>query len=246
MKSNKQEIYQKPFEITDLIEKRSFGLLRLLGYILLVFTFIDYIAILVPPRLTNPEWEFKVISMLVDRIWSPLLGLSFIFLFNAKSLIHSRELEILKLLSWGAFFLGLFYLLMLPLGINNSLTIYRSFNNQVTNQTAQRTEQLQTVNKQLKSTNDPEKLKIVARVLNLQSQKKNNTPPEELKNKLSQRIEQVVQNVEASAKATKKQQAMRLIKKSVRINLGAFLGGVCFVTFWNLTRWVRIIDKNAN
>ncbi|MDJ0733717.1 MAG: HpsJ family protein [Nostocaceae cyanobacterium] len=246
MKSNKQELYQKSFEITDLIEKRSFGVLRLLGYTLLLFTFIDYIAILVPPRLTNPDWELKVISMFVDRIWSPLLGLTFIFLFTEKSLIYPREIKILKILSWAAFFLGLLYLLMLPLGINNSLTIYRNFNNQVTNKVAQRTEQLQKINEQLKSTNNPEQLRRVAQILNPQSQKENNTPPEELKNKLSQQIEQVVQNVEASAKATKKQQAMRWIKESVRINLGAFLGGACFITFWNLTRWVRIIDKNAN
>ena len=56
MKLNKQEkMYKKPIEVTDTVENRSFSLLRLLGYILLVFALIDYIAIIIPVRLTDPS-----------------------------------------------------------------------------------------------------------------------------------------------------------------------------------------------
>ncbi|XHR81752.1 MAG: hypothetical protein ACFKPT_26675 [Gloeotrichia echinulata GP01] len=44
-----EKLSKTPVEITEIIEKRSFGLLRFLGYSLLIFSVIDYLAILLPP-----------------------------------------------------------------------------------------------------------------------------------------------------------------------------------------------------
>ena len=75
----------KQIEITDLIENRSFSLLRMIGYILLVFSLIDYIGILIPPRLTDPPWEFQAMGRLVEHVWSPLLGLAFVFFYTPSN-----------------------------------------------------------------------------------------------------------------------------------------------------------------
>lgn len=98
MKSQKKTT--KPIEITDIIENRSFELLRFFGYTLIILSIFDYAAILIPPRLTNPNWEFQAISQMVDHVWSVLLGLVFVFLFNETSVIKGRQIALLKLLSW--------------------------------------------------------------------------------------------------------------------------------------------------
>jgi hypothetical protein len=243
-KQKQERLPKKPIEITDGIEDLSFSLLRLLGYILLIFSLIDYLAILIPPRLTDSVWEFQAIGQMVDHVWSILLGLTFIFLHNKGSILKSRQLSILKLLSWVSLIIGIFYLLMLPLGINNSLTLYRNINNQFLTQQGQQQEQLQKVTEKLKTTNSPQELANLARILNLPNEDGARQSPQELKNKISQQIQTVAQNSVATANAGKREQIKNLLKSAVRINLGTIIAGICLIMFWNLTRWTRIIDKN--
>ncbi len=247
MKLNKQEkMYKKPIEVTDTVENRSFTLLRLLGYILLVFALIDYIAIIIPLRLTDPAWEFQTIGQLVDHVWSPLLGIAFVFFYTQNHSIGPREIPVLRCLSWASLILGLLYILMLPLGINNSLTIYRATSAQITDQFGQQTEQIQKLNQQLDAANTPDKIKTIAKIINPQSNAQINATPQELKNKLSQQIQIAGKNVSTTANIVKQQQSISLIKNAVKVNLGAVLSGVCLITVWNLTRWVRILDNNVN
>jgi predicted PurR-regulated permease PerM len=242
---NKEKPSKKPVEITELIEKRSFGLLRFLGYTLLIFSLIDYLGILLPPRLTDPNWEFQAIGQMVDHVWSILLGLIFIFLYNQTSIIKPRELSIIKFLSWVALPIGIVYLLMLPLGINNSLTLYKNINNQFTNQQAQQQQQVQKVTEKLNTIKSPQELNNLARALNLPNAGEGSQSPQDLKNKISQQIQTSSQNAVTAANTVKREQIKNLIKTAVRINLGAIISGVCFITLWRLTRWTRIIEKNA-
>ena len=245
-KAKKTEKLSKvPVEITEIIEKRSFGLLRFLGYTLLIFSLIDYLGILIPPRLTDPSWEFQTIGQMVDHVWSILLGLIFIFLYNQTSIIKSRQLSILKFFSWAALPIGIVYLLMLPLGINDSLTLYKNINNQFTHQQAQQQEQLQKVTEKLNSTNSSQELNNIARALNLPNAGEASQSPQELKNKISQQIQTVAQNAVTAANTAKREQIKNLIKTALRINLGAIISGVCFITLWRLTRWTHIIEKNV-
>ncbi len=245
MKTKKQELSHNPIEITEAVENRAFALLRFIGYILLLFSLIDYLAILIPPRLTDPSWEFQTIGQVVDHVWSPLLGMTFIFLYNQASIVSFKQLSILRFLSWVALPLGIAYLLLLPLGINNSLTLYKNINAQFTNQQAQQQEQVQKIIEKLNATNSPQELNNLARTLNLPSEAESNQSPQDLKNKLSQQIQTVTQNASATANTAKTQQIKNLIKNAVRINLGVIISGVCFITLWNLTRWTRIIYKDV-
>ncbi|MFK0729842.1 MAG: HpsJ family protein [Gloeotrichia echinulata HAB0833] len=240
-----EKLSKTPVEITEIIEKRSFGLLRFLGYSLLIFSVIDYLAILLPPRLTDPNWEFQAIGQMVDHVWSILLGLILIFLYNQTSVIKPKQLSILKFFSWVALLIGIVYLLMLPLGINNSLTIYKNINNQFTNQQAQQQEQVQKVTERLNATKSPQELNNLARALNLPNADEANQSPQDLKNKILQQIQTSSQNATTAANTAKREQIKNLIKTAVRINLGAIISGVSFIILWRLTRWTRIIEKNV-
>ena len=233
----------KQIEITDLIENRSFSLLRMIGYILLIFSVIDYIGILIPPRLTDPAWEFQAMGRLVDHVWSPLLGLTFLFFYTQTNWVSPREITMLRCSSWASLILGLFYLLMLPLGINNSLTIYRSTRAQISNQLLQQTTQIDKLNQQLNTADTPVELNNIAKLINFDNI---NAPPQELKTNLKQQIKTAEHSITHAANTAKRQQSINLIKDAVRVNLGAVLAGVGLITVWHLTRWARVFDKDVN
>ena len=234
----------KQIEITDLIENRSFSLLRMIGYILLVFSLIDYIEILIPPRLTDPAWEFQAMGRLVEHLWSPLLGLAFIFFYTQSNLVSPIELTMLRFLSWGSLILGLFYLLMLALGINNSLTMYRTTSAQISNQILQQTSHIDKLNQQLNTADTPVELNNIAKIINFDNTV--NAPPQELKITLKQRIQTAEHSLTQTANIAKRQQSINLIKDAVRVNLGTVLAGASLITVWNLTRWARNFDKDVN
>jgi hypothetical protein len=245
MKAKKSEKFPtKPIEITEIIEKRSFALLRFIGYSLLIFSLFDYLAILLPPQLTNPNWEFQAISQMVDHVWSILLGFAFIFLFNKSSIVNVKQIGILKLLSWLSLVIGIFYLLMLPLGINNSLTLYRTINNQFTTQQSQQQEQIQKITEKLKTVTSPQQLSSIAASLNIPIEPNSQQSPQDLKNKISQQIQNSAQNAINVANTAKREQTKNLIKTAVRINLGTIISGVCFIILWRLTGWIRTIEKS--
>jgi hypothetical protein len=235
---------QSPVEVTEVIQNLSFPVLRYLGYVLLIFSLIDYLAILVPPQLTNPAWEFQVIGQMVDHVWSILLGLTFVFLYGKGSMIRPREISILKFLSWVSLSIGIIYILMLPLGINNSLTLYKNINNQFLTQQGQQQEQLQKVNERLKAADSVPELNNLARILSIPTENLASQSTQELKTQLSQKIQQAAENATATATATKKMQIKGLIKNAVRINLGAIIAGIFLIIIWNMTGWIRLIDKN--
>jgi hypothetical protein len=247
MKKKRETLLTKQsIEITETIEKRSFALLHFVGYILLIFSFIDYLSILIPPRLTDPNWEFQSIGQLVDHVWAPLLGLTFLFLQNKSSIVGVRQLTFLRFLSWVALPIGILYLLLLPLGINNSLTLYKSINAQFTNQQAQQQEQIQKVVETLNKITSTQELNNLAMSLNIQNEVIASQSPKDLKNHISQAIQTAAKNAYLTANAAKKEQTKMLIKQSVKINVGVIISGICFITIWKLTRWTRMIDKNVH
>ncbi|MDM9383289.1 HpsJ family protein [Chlorogloeopsis sp. ULAP01] len=244
MKTKEQaKISRQPIEITEIIEQRVFALLRVIGYALLIFTLIDYCAALIPPRLTDPSWEFQVIGRLVDIVWAPLLGMTFIFLYNRKTIVSYRQLSILRFFSWSALFLGIAYILMLPLVINNSLTLYRNINNQFTLQQVQQQEQLQQLTTKVNTLNSAQELNNLAKILNLPNEADSNQSSKDLQHKLSQQLKTFANNASSAANAARQEQIKNLIKASVKTNLGLLLSGFCFITLWKLTDWVRVIDK---
>jgi BRCT domain type II-containing protein len=69
---------------------QTISLLRVTGYGLLMLAFFDFSQILVPPRFTNPTWEFQMMGSLVERVSVPLIGLVLVFYGD---LSYRRQLE---------------------------------------------------------------------------------------------------------------------------------------------------------
>jgi predicted PurR-regulated permease PerM len=239
--SKRDQSLRSPLEVTESIEKRAFELFRFIGYALLILSLFDYIAIILPPRLTDTNWEFQATGLIVDHIWALLLGLAFVFFYGQASvIINNRQLSILKFLSWASLVFGVFYLILVPLEINNGLTIYRGINNQFTTQQSQQQVQLQKIKEKVNLSKSNEELNKLAKALKVEKESDSNQSSQDLKTKISQQIETVANNSVNIANANKNQQVNNLIKESLRIGLGALISGVCLIGLWNITRWTRI------
>jgi hypothetical protein len=243
---NQSESFFSPNLIpTDPIEERSFSLLRWAGYILLALSLIDYLAILIPLRLTDPVWEMQTIGQLVDHIWSVLLGLVFVF-FHQKDYVTATEIFFLRYLSWASLIFGLLYLLMLPLGVNDSLQLYQRLTIQVNRQVDQRIEQITNLQQKITEINTPEQLTAIAKFINPQFNTQSNSDLEKLKQDLLQQTEIAQRQLSPTANKVKKEQTQRLIKQAVRVNFGALISGISLIVVWRLTNWTRILSRDYN
>lgn len=224
--------------LSDLVEQHSHQLIRLLGYGLLVFALVDYAYILIPLRLTDPNWELQAIGVLVEHAALPLLGLLFVF-YRRQGYVTRRESYLLRFLSWISLLVGLLYLLMLPLGAVDTWRINQSNNAQITAQLSQQRQQLQQVKGELNQATDAQLQQLAASLASQGRLPQAKNPQAPRKQFLGQ-VDQTEQDMQVQADQTRTNQRQVLIKNSVKWNLGALIAGTLFVWIWRLTDWARI------
>ncbi len=220
---------------------RSIALLRWVGYGLLVLALFDYIEIFVPPDLINPAWGFQTLGAMVERVPVPLLGLVLVF-YGEKNRRERWELSVLKFLSWGAFGLGVLYLLLVPWGIFNTVTMQKYSSRQITAQVNQSLAQIQQVKDQLERATTPEEVEEISSRLDRQDRSgslKDSRQLAEVKEDLSSILVVKESQVKSRAKEAQLSELMKLLKPSVKWNLGALVGGLLFLRIWLDTRWAR-------
>ena len=86
----------------------SSGILRLVGYGLLLMAIVDIFFLLIPPQLMNPVWEFETMGTIVERIPITLLGMVLVY-YGERSDRAPIETLLLKITSWLALFSAIFF-----------------------------------------------------------------------------------------------------------------------------------------
>ena len=218
--------------------ERSFSLMPTIGYGLLLLALFDYAQILIPPQFTNYTWEMQAIAQLVERVPVPLIGLALV-LYRPEAEIDKRELYLLRWLSRFSLGLGIFYLLMIPLAIQNTQRIYRANNNQIDERIARQVQQLQPIKEQLKNAKTDEQVEKLIATINRRNAPLIIEDPQAIKNELLTGIAQTEKRLQTQAETWRSDRRRTLIKNSVKWNLGALASGVLFIRIWSLTRWVR-------
>jgi len=220
---------------------KSIGVVRWVGYGLLILAFFDVVVILVPPVLMNPAWELNAIGQLVERVPVPLLGLALVFLGERDQRTRWEPL-ILNILSWLTLLVGIVFFLMVPLGIVNTIRLDRQNQQQVT-RLEQRQEQIQQQKEALG------KVTTIEQMQSLIMDSQGRTPQiqdaqqlAEFKEQLSTFLEQGETQIQ-QAQSQKKSQRSGVIEDSAKWNLGALVSGALFVSIWRLTGWARRSDS---
>ncbi|MBO3458904.1 HpsJ family protein [Aetokthonos hydrillicola Thurmond2011] len=210
------------------------SLFRFGGYILLILALIDFINILIPFHFTNPVWEFQMIGALVDHATVPLIGLIFVFAGHRK-FSNRLEFYLLKFLSWSALFVGVLFLLLLPLGINNTWRIDHQNNFQILNHSSQKIAQLHQIKKLLNNAKTDQELNNIFHSFNSEQTLPKLANPQNVKTQIVAQIAQIEKNVNNQTKAIQNDKHQELIRNSVKWNLGALICAVAFIWIWRAT-----------
>jgi len=212
----------------------SITILRTLGYGLLVLTLFDIVDIFIPPNFMNSAWEFQTLGKLVERVPVPLIGFALVFYGE----LHSRskwEFPMLKFLSWLTLLFTVLFILLIPLGIVNTLRLNNQSVAQINNLSSKQISQAEQVEKQL-SQATPEQINNFSK---LQGRTLDGKNPQEVKSQLLSEVSQAKEKIKNQAEATQSFQGLNLVKTSVKWNLGALVSGALFFMIWKGTHWAR-------
>jgi hypothetical protein len=243
-KSPTQKLIEKVDELwqfnTGLV--RSLDLFHWVGYGFLLLTLFDLFEIFVPPRFMNPVWEFQMLGALVERVPVPLIGLVLVFC-GEPNLRAKWERSILKFLSWAALLFAVWYLLLIPLGISNTVRIDRNSNEQINTQLKQEIAKFQQIKDRLEEAETKEEIESllfrvdrqvsVPEIANFQQLRS-------VKQQISSSLAASEAKIKVNAENDRKNRRFTLLKKSVKWNLGALVSGALFFFIWTSTRWARI------
>ncbi|WP_375491598.1 HpsJ family protein [uncultured Nostoc sp.] len=210
------------------------NLWRLLGYGLLLLAFLDIIDIFVPPNFMNPNWEFQTIGRLVNQVTVPLIGI--LFVFSGKLAKRAKwEPRILALLSHLTLLVGLLFILLVPLGILNTIRLYNSNIDQFNIDYNQKVTQANQVEQQFSQASPTD----IDNFLKRQGRSIDGKNPEELKNQVLSELTQAKQQLKRETEANKSSTTLALFKNSVKWNLGSLISAALFISIWKETLWAR-------
>ncbi len=225
----------------------SSGILRLVGYGLLVMAVVDILFLLIPPQLMNPLWEFQTMGAIVERIPVTLLGIVLVY-YGERSDRAPVENLILKGLSWLSMVAAILLLLMIPLNISNSYRIYHQQNATANAQFVSRKDAIQQFKEQLKAANSKDE---IGAILQQQAQQQVIIPDsvntQKLKADILTNLQNNQDNLTSQAQSFRAQKRSLLFKKCLKWNLGALIASILFFLIWKSTDWARLnIDLNED
>ncbi|MGH1397568.1 MAG: HpsJ-like protein, cyanoexosortase A-associated [Trichormus sp.] len=210
------------------------NLWRILGYGMLFLALLDIIEMFVPPNFMNPSWEFQTMGRLVNQVGVPLIAI--LFVFSGKLAKRGKwELPILASLSRLSLLVALLYLLLIPLGLFNTIRLYNSNLAQIKTGYEQRLSQANQVEQQLNQTSSTEIENLIKR----QGGSLNGRNPEDVRNQILSELTQAKQQLKTQKETNQSSVSLNLIKNSVKWNLGALISAVLFFIVWKETRWAR-------
>jgi len=230
----------KPVYIPKQVEDFSYKLLPLIGYGLLGFTLFAFIDIVIPTQLTNPYWEFRAQSRLVEMAPASLMGLMFIF-FRQEGYIRRGEIFVLRCLSWTALVVGVLYLLLIPLGLVNSARLNEKTDTDIAYRLAKQNEQISNLKTQTEAASDDKVESFIAAIQSKSPNQKTPTP-EQLRNNWKKEIAQAKETAQQNADEERSAKLTQLVKDSAKANIGAALASTLFILFWRLTLWARVTE----
>lgn len=210
-------------------------ILRILGYGLLGLALFDWIEILSANDLRNFVSQFQVAGEIIERVPVPLIGMGLIFAGGLDN--RSRlEIAILNLLSSLSLLLGILFILLVPLGIFNTIQINSASIVSINIQYEQKLSQANDFEKQVREA-PPERVQDIFKSQGRPTDGKN---PQELKDKILSEVSQSKKELKTQADLTKSKQMKDRLRKSVKWSLAGLLSGVLFISIWKYTDWVRI------
>ncbi|MGV2826793.1 HpsJ-like protein, cyanoexosortase A-associated [Myxosarcina sp. GI1(2024)] len=218
----------------------SSGILRLVGYGLIIMALVDLIFLLIPPQLMNPLWEFQTIGAIIERIPVSLLGIVLVF-YGERSDRAPIEFSILRWLSRFCLVIAIILLLIIPLSITNSFRIYYQHNAAVNTRVVEQIDAMQKFQDRIKSASSA---KEIGAILQQEAEEKinfnNAINTTQLKADIVENLRRNQQKLRDRSQASRSQKRSILLKSCLKWNLGALIAATLFFLIWKSTLWARL------
>ena len=219
----------------------SSGILRLVGYGLLLMATVDILFLIIPPQLMNPVWEFETIGTIVERIPITLIGIVLVF-YGDRSDRAPIEGLLLKVLSWLSLATAIFLLLIIPLNINNGFRIYQQQNARVNAKFVRQKDAIEQYKERLKDAVSNEE---ITEILQQQAQQKISIPSsvntQKLKTDILANLQKNQDTINNQTKSFRAQKRTLILKQCLKWNLGSLIASILFFIIWKSTGWARIL-----
>lgn len=220
---------------------RSANLLRGAGYGLIFLALFDLLDIFVPSNFTNPLWEFSTLGKLVEQVAVPLIGIVLVFV-GERDGRKKWELMILKYLSWSTLLAGILFLLIIPLGVVNTVRINNSNSAEIAARANQEISQVKQVKKQLDGVTTADQFKELLSRFEPTGRAPEITDSDQLSDLKQQFAKSLIDNenqISEQAEVSRFTQQFKLFKNSLKWNLGALISSTLFIYVWRGTSWTR-------
>ena len=220
------------------MSRKFLYILRWCGYGFLLMAGFDILQSLIPLGFTNPLWEMSTMASLVERVPIPILGFLLVFWGEDKERKIWEE-KFLKFLPWLCLILGIIFLLMLPLTVINTWRINQVNTLQVDQKLQQEERQIGQLESQVNQVN-LEQLRAIATQLKSVGMEVNITQLQpQLKADILAQIAKAKIQMPDRASALKNNQTFDLLKKSLKLFLGALISGVLYLQIWRSSSWIK-------
>jgi hypothetical protein len=216
------------------------GILRVVGYGLLLVAIVALLFLLISPQLMNPLWEFQTIGAMIERIPLALLGMVLIF-YGERSDRAPIETISLKVLSWVSLLAAVVLMLVIPLNISNSFRLYYQHNATANAQFVAQQENIQQFREQLAAADSKDE---IGAILKQQARQTVNIPDavntQKLKTDILTNLQNNQDSITSQVDAFRAQKRSLLLKQCLKWNLGALISAILFFLIWKSTGWARL------
>lgn len=220
------------------MSRKFIYILRWCGYGFLLMAGFDILQSLIPLGFTNPLWEMSMMANIVERVPIPILGFLFVF-WGEDEERKIWEEKLLKFLPWLCLTLGIVFLLMLPLTAINTWRINQANNLQVDQKLQQEQRQIVQLESQVNQVNLQQLISIASQLKAVGIEINIAQPQPQLKADILAQITKAKTQMPDRAAALKSNQTFDLLKKSLKLFLGALISSVLYLQIWRTSSWIR-------
>jgi hypothetical protein len=238
-KNIKQKNHKKTKSIltNSLIENQSYNFIVVVGYVILGLIFCDYLNLLIPPQLFNPNWEIETIGRIIETSWILLLGFMLVFFRTQERAIRQKEIRLLSFLSWITLMVAICCFLAAPLLISDALRINQTNKAQLNAQLTNQNKQVEQVLTQITQASEQD----INHLRESNQLPNSSSSIQDVKKQLVNVIQQKQKIATEQLRQSFKNQQRQLFKTTLKWVIGAFISGIAFVTAWKYTSWARNI-----
>lgn len=204
--------------------------LRLIGYALLLLTLVDTLAMILPPKLFDPAWELETIGRLVGQAPVQLIGFALV-IYGGLHFRQSLDQYCFRAVPLVAFFLGVCFCLMIPLGIQDSRRLGQDYQ-QAKATLAQQMTELRKVEQEFRNASASD---VMAQAQKSQPQITLDQKPEAIKAKVLAQLQSQQKTLQNQMNRVA-QQSLTLLKNTIKWLLGAVIASLSFLYMGHTVR----------